>query len=560
MGSFHKLELELKKLFQQKEYSKIIFEITSQTKEEERSSFFFNLLGLCRITNNNKNKEELTLALRDFKLGYLKEKNTNNALDSLANFIITSVLLIDLDKNFRFDYSEIISFYEESERFSLNHRQIHLAMCMVYRRLNYSKKLVFHFDKIIKSKNFTTADLCNYGYWHCFDTEWNQSDFFIYGKFLDENLKEISKDKLKNFSVKTGSKIRIGFLSSDIVEGHSITYFLKSILSNYDDKRFEIILFLNNSKEDQLTKKFKSLVDKTINISNLDNVNAVNQVRDFKLDIMIDLMGYTSSNRIELFKNRVAKKQVIWMGYCNTSGLKNMDYIITDPNLIYENEKDLYTEEILYLSEIWNCHCGFDFERKENPPPLLKNNYITFGSFNNPAKINENVVDCWSKILKEIKGSKLIIKCGSEKVKSDRILELFKKKGLTKSVTFNHRINKIEDHLNLYKEIDIALDTFPYNGVTTSFEAIWMGVPVLTMAGYNFNSRCGESINRNLKIENLIASDEKDYISKAIDLSKNTKKYLDLRKSIYVDALKSPLFDQERFSKSFFKVLQEVVD
>jgi len=117
-----------------------------------------------------------------------------------------------------------------------------------------------------------------------------------------------------------------------------------------------------------------------------------------------------------------------------------------------------------------------------------------------------------------------------------------------------------KDHLNLYKEIDIALDTFPYNGVTTSFEAIWMGVPVLTMAGYNFNSRCGESINRNLKIENLIASDEKDYISKAIDLSKNTKKYLDLRKSIYVDALKSPLFDQERFSKSFFKVLQEVVD
>ena len=212
MGSFHKLELELKKLFQQKEYSKIIFEITSQTKEEERSSFFFNLLGLCRITNNNKNKEELTLALRDFKLGYLKEKNTNNALDSLANFIITSVLLIDLDKNFRFDYSEIISFYEESERFSLNHRQIHLAMCMVYRRFSYSKKLVFHFDKIIKSKNFTAADLCNYGYWHCFDTEWNQSDFFTYGKFLDENLKEISKDKLTNFSVKNGSKIRIGFL------------------------------------------------------------------------------------------------------------------------------------------------------------------------------------------------------------------------------------------------------------------------------------------------------------------------------------------------------------
>ena len=98
---------------------------------------------------------------------------------------------------------------------------------------------------------------------------------------------------------------------------------------------------------------------------------------------MIDLMGYTSKQRLELFKNRMAKKQVIWMGYCNTTGLKNMDYIIADPNLIYENEKSLYAEQVLYLPEIWNTHCGFDFERKENPPPLIKNKYFTFGSFNN---------------------------------------------------------------------------------------------------------------------------------------------------------------------------------
>ena len=199
-------------------------------------------------------------------------------------------------------------------------------------------------------------------------------------------------------------------MSSDILEGHSITYFLKTILSNYDKNKFEIILLLNNPKEDQSTENFKNLADKTINIANLNNVDALNQVRELKLDIMVDLMGYTSTQRLELFKNRMAKKQIIWMGYCNTTGLKNMDYIISDPNLIYSNEEKFYSEKVIYLPKIWNAHCGFDFERKENPPPFIKNKYFTFGSFNNFDKINPDVVSTWSKILKKINNSKLSFK------------------------------------------------------------------------------------------------------------------------------------------------------
>ena len=247
------------------------------------------------------------------------------------------------------------------------------------------------------------------------------------------------------------------------------------------------------------------------------------------------------------------------MGYCNTSGLENMDYIITDPNLIYKNEQNLYSEKILYLPEIWNCHCGFDFERKENPPPLIKNKYFTFGSFNNPAKMTDNVLDCWSNILKKVKGSKLIIKCANKKRKFDRIEKIFKKNGVLDSVTFYHRIDKVKDHLNLYKEIDIALDTFPYNGVTTSFEAIWMGAPVLTMSGYNFNSRCGESINKNLNIEKLIAKDEDDYVNKAVNLSNNHDEYINLRKSVFTNAIESPLFNRKNFAENFFRSLKEIV-
>ena len=555
-----KLEFELQDLFKQKEYSKVVFEITSQTNEQERSAFLCNLLGLSRVSNNNKNIDALNSAIRDFKNGYLKEKNTNHALDSLANFITTSVLLVDLEKNYKFDFTEILEFYKSSEKLCSNHKIIHLAMAMVYRRLNDSNKLTFHFDKIIKSKNFNADDLCNYGYWRCFGKEWSQADFLKYGSFVDENLQKLPEDKLSEISQKTGPKIRIGFLSSDILQGHSITYFLKTVLKNYDKKKFEIILLLSNAKEDQITESFKNLVTKTINISNLDNIGALNRIRDLKLDITIDLMGYTSRHRIELLKNRLAKKQAIWMGYCNTSGLKNMDYIISDPNLIKLDEQKFYSEKVIFLPEIWNCHCGFDFERKENLPPFIHNKYFTFGSFNSFDKINPDVVDVWSNILKRVNKSKLVLKTSQTHHALKRLKDLFKKNNVLESIQFIDRQEDLKNHLISYNDIDIALDTFPYNGVTTSFEAIWMGVPVITMAGYNFNSRCGESINKNLKMEQMIAKDENDYVNKVVNLSNNHDDYINLRKSIFINALKSPLFNVQNYSKSFFEALERIVN
>ena len=126
-------------------------------------------------------------------------------------------------------------------------------------------------------------------------------------------------------------------------------------------------MIFNNHKENKISEKITNLIDKTVNIGKLNNLEAFNTIRKYNLDIMVDIMGYTSQNRIEFYKNRLAKKQVIWMGYCNTSGLSNMDYIIVDPNLVLKNEKKYYVEKVLYLPDIWNCHCGFDIERKENP-------------------------------------------------------------------------------------------------------------------------------------------------------------------------------------------------
>ena len=560
MVSIQNLEFELQELFEKQNYSKIISEITSKTKENERNAGLFVLLGISRISlNKNKDKNEVSIAVSDFKKGYLKEKESVNGLNALTNFVISSAILSDFE-NSDVDFDEIISFYKRSPQFFQDKRPINIAMTMVYKRLNDYKGMLFHLEKIIKSNDFIVQDLCNYGYWRCFDKNWSQPDFFEFGKFLNDNLNEYTQDEVVKLSNKKNKKIKIGILSSDIKDAHSVTYFLKTILLNYDKEKFEIILFLNQIQEDITTNEISRLVDKVINVGKLNDLKAFNTIREFNLEIMIDIMGYTSRNRIELFKNRMAKKQAIWMGYCNTTGVKNMDYIITDPNLIYENEKNLYSEEVIYLPEIWNCHSGFNFKRKENPPPIIKNNFITFGSFNNPAKMNETVIDCWANILKNIKNSKLIIKCANKTRKLDRIEKLFKTRGILDSVIFYTRIDKVEDHLNLYKEIDIALDTFPYNGVTTSFEAIWMGVPVLTMAGYNFNSRCGESINKNLNMEYLIAQNEDEYVTKALELNSNLDKYYEIRKKIFKNSENSALFNRDSFSKNFFKAIEKIIN
>ena len=560
MSSIQNLEFELQELFEKKNYLKIISEITSKTKENERNAGLFVLLGISRISlNKNKDKNEISIAVSDFKKGYLKEKESVNVLNALTNFVVSSAILSDFE-NSGVDFDEIISFYKKSPKFFQDKRAINIAMTMVYKRLNDYKGMLFHLEKIIKSNDFIIQDLCNYGYWRCFDKNWSQPDFFKFGKFLNDNLNEYTQDQVIQLSNKKNKKIKIGILSSDIKNAHSVTYFLKTILLNYDKEKFEIILFLNQIQEDITSNEISSLVDKVINVGKLDDIKAFNTIREFNLEIMIDIMGYTSRNRIELLKNRIAKKQAIWMGYCNTTGIKNMDYIITDPNLIYENEKNLYSEEVIYLPEIWNCHSGFNFKRKENPPPMIKNNFITFGSFNNPAKMNETVIDCWSNILKNIKNSKLIIKCANKKRKLDRIKKLFKERNVLDSVIFYTRIDKVEDHLNLYKEIDIALDTFPYNGVTTSFEAIWMGVPVLTKAGYNFNSRCGESINKNLNMEYLIAQNEEEYVSKAVELNTDLDKYYEIRKEIFKNSENSPLFNRDAFTKNFFKAIENIIN
>ena len=549
---------EISKLFQEKKYSELIFTIESSFKEIPPE--ILNILAISRLLNK---KDALTLktAINEFRDVYLKEKKSQIGLNGLINFLNSSADYYDLlgyhdtsnsANNFLKDG---INYFQEAENnFGYEPRLISVAI-RVFKRLNYLDVVLNFYKKLFENKDITLSMFCSWIFFNNYKNIWDQQDYLNYSKLIEKYLPQIPQEKLSNFPQDKNKKIKIGFLSSDINKSHSITFFLKSVLNSYDKSIYEIYLILNNDKEDFGTENFKKLVDHTHNIANQNDIDAINLIRKLNLDIVFDLMGVTSTNRVALFSYRLAPTQISWLGYCNTMGIKNMDYLISDPNLIFPEEKELYSEKILYLPSIWNCHSGLTLERIEIEAPVIKNKFITFGSFNNYNKINDDVIEVWLNILKKIPSSKLILKSSTKK-ENDKFKNFLQKENLDKSVIFLPTAKNFEDHMNLYKNIDIALDTFPWNGVTTSFEAIWMGIPVVTMKGYNFNSRCGESINKNIQMSELIAENKEDYVSKVLDLSSDIKKLSNIRKQIFNSALSSVLFDTQKFSNDFFNLIK----
>lgn len=334
---------------------------------------------------------------------------------------------------------------------------------------------------------------------------------------------------------------------------HSVTYFIRELF-NYRNKIFETHIFsdFDVKREDNTTNIIKTRVDFFHNISNKNNSELASFLRSIGIDVLIDMNGFVGKGRVEIFNSRVCTLQISWLGYNNTIGLNHSDYLIADKNLILEKEKDLYKEKIIYLDGIWNSHSGLNIERKYNQLPSQNSDTFTVGSFNNYSKISDDTVEVWSEILKKIKNSKLLLK-SSVTHSEIHFKELFEKKGILNKVIFKNRSNNFEEHINLYKDIDLCLDTFPYTGVTTTCEALWMNVPVISMEGFNFNSRCGESILINSDLKDLVAKNKDDYISKVVSFANDPDKLEKTRKFIFDEVLKTNTFNTKRFAANFWK-------
>ena len=551
----------INKLFSKKKYNDVIIKIENNNQFLENYPDLFNICGVSKILKSDNNKSDIISALQDFENYFLNSKVDNKKIEAVCNYIATCV--VNSKK-----YEDIISYFSKAKKiFELCKKQIGYNEKLFISGVDLYKYLVDLYSakqllkELIKKKSKSKIVYSAFGYLNNYDYEWNLKEYFEYSKKIIDFFPQHRSEIVNKINYKENKKIKIGFISKDFKANHSLTYFLKSFLLYFDKNKFEtygITLTDDNFIKDS-SLELKNNFENWLNLSKLNNQEIINVLQNHKIEILVDLLGLFHADRIEIFNSRISPLQVSWLGYPNTVGFSNIDYLISDKNLIKDGEEKFYSEKILKLSEIWNCHSGFEFDRKLLETPVKLNKYITFGSFNNFLKISNEVLEVWSEILKKTKNSKLILK-SSLNVNNNIIYEKFKKFGVHNSIKIYESSNfkDIKDHINLYKKIDIALDTFPYNGVTTTFEALWSGVPVISMKGYNMNSRCGESILKNGKIDSLISENKKDYITKALYYSKNIDKLEELRLKIFNNILNSPLFDSKKFSIEYQNKLLSV--
>ncbi len=548
-------EQNIRDLYGEQKYQEIIFKIEKYSSKKERSARLSSIIGMCKILKLNNTKNDIISALSDFEDSYNKSKTNELGIEALCNYITTCL------KNFQ-KYTEIIEYfkkakemYDEAEiNFGYHERLFSHGVDLYKYSLDHNKvkKLL---KVIISNKSKSKIIACLYGHFNNYTYNWKQKDYFNYSKTFINYFPKYEAKKIEEINYNKNKKIKIGFVSSDFVGDHTCAFFTKKTINNLENNTFETI---GISLTDDINLKNSSLelkqyCDKWLDLSKFNNQEIVKIIQDERIEILIDLMGLTDANRIEIFNTRISPLQISWLSFCNTVGFPTIDYLIADKYLIYDGEEKYYSEKILKLANIWNCHPGFKFERKLKMMPFKKNKYITFGSFNNFLKISNEVIRVWSKILQSVNNSKLILK-STFRYNNQIIVDKFKKYGVdNSSIEFYDRLNyiDIEDHIKLYDKIDIALDTFPYNGVTTTCEALWAGVPVITMKGYNFNSRCGESIMKNGNLEFFLSSSEDEYVEKAIYLSNNIEKLGKERKKIFNQILSTPIFDSKKFSSNF---------
>lgn len=345
-------------------------------------------------------------------------------------------------------------------------------------------------------------------------------------------------------------RLRVGYVSADFRQ-HAVAIFLESVLAAHDRSAVEAICYSNTPEDDATTARLKTLTAGWRSIVALDDDAAAALIRSDRIDILIDLSGHTEGERLAVFARKPAPVQCTWLGYWATTGLPEIDYIIADRFVVPADHEDHYSEKPFRLPDSYLCFTPPALPVAVNDLPALRNGFITFGSCNNVLKINKRVVALWSELLRGIPGSRLVLRAAFLTVAAVReeIGRQFADAGIA------------ADHLDLragtdragmlatYHDIDIALDPFPYGGGTTTAEALWMGVPVVSLRGDRFSGRVGESILTAVGLPGLVAADPSAYMAIAASLAAALPHLAALRGGLRAMVAGSPLCDAARFTR-----------
>lgn len=371
--------------------------------------------------------------------------------------------------------------------------------------------------------------------------------------------KPTTSSHLANIVPKT-NQIRVGLVSGDF-RSHSVAFFLLSLLENVSSNRLVFYAFPTYQIEDDWTVKLKSRIAHWIPISSMNDAQAAAEICKNGIQVLIDLSGHSGANRLSMFAFKPAPVQVSWLGYIATTGVQEIDFILSDQYASHPGDEAFFSEAIWRMPGSCVCYAPPESQLRVSNLPAMSAGHVTFGSFNNLPKISDQVIATWAQILLLVPTAVLYLKnrqLNDSLIQQD-IRQRFSHFGIaSERVLLRGTLPSTEAHLNEYARVDIGLDTFPYPGVTTSVEAMWMGVPVLTMKGSGNLLRMGESIAHNANIAHWIAEDVNDYINKAVLFASQLGELQTLRLSLRSRLKKSALFDGALFARHFEKAVQEM--
>jgi len=445
----------------------------------------------------------LDLALENYEKCLIINPNYSPALNNIASIKSLKNSFFDA-----FDYLEkYLQLGSISPEILTNVAQANFAV------LNFDKGLEY-FERSI-NHNSSEKNYEKYLFSTLYLEDFNKDKYFN----LSSKFSELSnKKKVDTYKVDLkNNNLIIGFVSGDFRE-HAVSYQITGLIREL--KKFhdlKLFAYYNNNYEDNKTKELKSYFHKFENIFEVNDDELIKKIVEDKVNILIDLSGYSSLNRLSVFTAKPAPIQITAFGFLKTTGLKEIDYIIGDQNILISDND--FTEKVLKIKEIWSTLDINNIFSQIQELPQKKNKYITFGAFNNFNKLNKNTLILWSEILKNVPGSKIFFNNYTyEDSRVRNFLYLaFEKNNIKKNRILIENGGNREKILKDYNKIDILLDTYPYGGGTTSLEAAWMCVPILTISGANFVSRGATSVNQSLGMSDWNCTNGAEYLEKAIN-------------------------------------------
>lgn len=358
----------------------------------------------------------------------------------------------------------------------------------------------------------------------------------------------------------TGRRLRVGFVSGDL-RRHSVAYFVRGALEHLDRSQFQLFAYFDSHKEDDVSAWLKPMFHHWRDIFATSHESALAQIREDRIDILVDLSGHTGANRTMLFARRAAPVQLSYLGYPNTTGLDTMDFRLTDIWADPEGNGDEFHAEILWrLPRCFLCYAPPETTPEVSGRNATTDDVVVFGSFNNRVKISDACMTAWIQLLRRIPRSRLVIKSitGTEDEESrEDLKQHFIDSGIVaERIEVLRFDDKLDDHLGHYAEIDIALDTFPYNGTTTTCEALWMGVPVVSLVGDRHAARVGNSLLQNAGLGEMVGQNVEDYVRIAAELSADRPRLAQLRTTMRERLQTSALLDRHAMSQAMGEALR----